>query len=338
MDVEAYLADSRDLVLDEMRRIVPADSRWTGGLYGLVMDYPLRGAKALRPSLCIATARMLGAPLDAALPTAAALELYHNAFLVHDDVEDGSTDRRGRPSLPAEHGVPISVNVGDAMLALAMRPLVNNARTIGGRRAFAILEVLSEMALRSAEGQALELGWVRRDEWALGWRDYVHMVWLKTAWYSFIAPIRCGLVVADGEAVATQMVRLASMLGIAFQVQDDVLNLQESGRYGKEFAGDLWEGKRTLILLHALGAARIDERTEATRILAKPRTDKLQPEIDWLVGFVRRHGGVEAAQTSAIAHARRAQRILDELGPRLPKSVHRDFLASLIGYVTERSW
>jgi len=338
VDVEAYLAEARTLVVDEIRTLTPADSRWTGGLYGLVLDYPLRGAKALRPALCIATARMLGAPLDAVVPTAAALELYHNAFLVHDDVEDESLTRRGRPSLPAEHGVPISVNVGDALLGLAMRPLAQNAREIGAGRALGVLEVLAEMALRTAEGQALELGWIRRNAWALGDRDYVHMVWLKTAWYSFLAPMRCGLVVADGQRLQLAVNRTASMLGIAFQLQDDVLNLQERARYGKEVAGDLWEGKRTLILLHALARAHGAERQLALDILAKPRAQKEAAEIDWLLDFVHRHGGLDHAAAAARAHADRAARAFAAVAAAVPDSVHRDFVHGLIGYVATRSW
>ncbi|GDX80970.1 geranylgeranyl diphosphate synthetase [Deltaproteobacteria bacterium] len=344
--IEPYLADCRDLVVEEIRRITPPDGPWTGGLYALVLDYPLRGAKALRPALCIATARMLGAPLDAALPTAAALELYHNAFLVHDDVEDGSELRRGKPSLPSVHGVPVSVNVGDAMLALAMRPLLENTRLIGVRRSLAILDVLTRMAQRSAEGQAMELGWVRNGSWAVAPRDYLHMVYLKTAWYSFVAPMACGLIVADGSRLEVQLRRLATMLGIAFQIQDDVLNLMEAGveadvdseRYGKEVAGDLWEGKRTLMLIHALACAPAAEAAEARRILDVPRSEKVKAEVAWLLAFVRRHGGIEEARRSALQHARRAARIYAQITPELPPSIHRDFLGDLIGYVTERSW
>ena len=336
--IEPYLADCRDLVVAEIQRITPPDGPWTGGLYRLVLDYPLRGAKALRPALCIATARMLGAPLDAALPTAAALELYHNAFLVHDDVEDGSELRRGKASLPAEHGVPVSVNVGDAMLALAMRPLLANAQVVGVRRSLAVLDLLTRMAQRSAEGQAMELDWVRRGEWRVTQRDYTHMVYLKTAWYSFIAPIACGLVVADGARLDTRMRRLATLLGIAFQVQDDVLNLIQTERYGKEQAGDLYEGKRTLMLIHALREAPATEASRARALLDRQREAKTAEDVAWLLEFVRRHGGIEAAQAFALAHGRRAERLFRELAGELPASVHREFLGDLIGYVTERSW
>ena len=86
-------------------------------LYDLVPLYPLRPGKGFRPGLCLATCGAFGGPPDAALNSAVALELFHNAFLVHDDVEDGSLSRRGGPTLAAEHGLAIAVNVGDAMNA-----------------------------------------------------------------------------------------------------------------------------------------------------------------------------------------------------------------------------
>src|SRR5512143_438066 len=93
-------------------------------LYNLVADYPRRGGRMLRPSLCIATARAFGAAPDDAVGTAVALELFHNAFLVHDDIEDESDERRGRPTLHALHGIPVAVNVGDALTLLGLRALL----------------------------------------------------------------------------------------------------------------------------------------------------------------------------------------------------------------------
>ena len=98
------------------------------------------------------------------------------------------------------------------------------------------------------------------------------MVYKKTTWYSFITPIRVGAIAsgASGDWM-NAFGRFASLLGVAFQIQDDVLNLVGTGEYGKESAGDLWEGKHTLILIHAMRCARPRERKEALRILQKPR-------------------------------------------------------------------
>src|SRR5262245_12205515 len=119
-ELDSYLAEARELVMAEICSGLPRDERLKSVLYDPMLDYPLRAAKGLRPALCIATCRMLGGPLEGVLRSAAVLELFHNAFLIHDDIEDGSEMRRRGPTLHRKLGTPIAVNVGDAMLALAL--------------------------------------------------------------------------------------------------------------------------------------------------------------------------------------------------------------------------
>jgi geranylgeranyl diphosphate synthase type II len=272
----SYLRECRELVLGEIGDIVPKAGRYRRILYDLMLAYPLRNAKALRPALCIATCRALGGRLEAVLRSAAVLELYHNAFLIHDDVEDGSEKRRDLPTLHREYGVPIAVNVGDAMLALALEPLLDNMRLLGLGRALRILQIVARMARESAEGQAIELDWIRHRRWQVSDADYMRMVYKKTSWYTFVAPVLVGGIVAQARPAQLRVLRsFASLLGIAFQIQDDVLNLESEGTgYGKERDGDLWEGKRTLILLHAMRVASPVERARARRILAKMRPER----------------------------------------------------------------
>src|SRR5690349_11959716 len=94
-ELMSYLEECRDLAIQEIRRLIPAREQAGTSLYELILDYPLREAKGLRPALCIASCRALGGKLDAVARSAAVLELYHNAFLIHDDIEDGSLMRRG---------------------------------------------------------------------------------------------------------------------------------------------------------------------------------------------------------------------------------------------------
>jgi geranylgeranyl diphosphate synthase type II len=270
--VAEYLAECRSLVLAEIERVVPK-GRADAAFYGLMLDYPLRRAKALRPALCVATCRALGGTVEAALPTAAALELYHNAFLIHDDVEDGSHLRRDEPTLHRKHGMPIAMNVGDGMLALALEPLLENTRVLGLGKALRILRLVAHMARESAEGQAMELAWVREGRWALREKDYLRMVHKKTSYYSFITPMLVGGVIAGaGDEVLRSLFVLGARMGTAFQIQDDALNLSaEPHAYGKEIGGDLWEGKHTLILIHMLRELAPVERVEAQAILSKDR-------------------------------------------------------------------
>ena len=188
------------------RARTPATARSTGSTlrvnagraacYDLILDYPLRGGKALRPALGIATCLGLGGDLEAILPTAATLELYHNAFLIHDDIEDESWWRRGKPTLHIDHGIPIAVNVGDAMLSLSLQPLLDNVERVGLGPALRILRAVAHMTRQTVEGQAIELEWVRSNTWRLDDADYLEMVELKTSWYSFITPLQVGAIAA----------------------------------------------------------------------------------------------------------------------------------------------
>jgi geranylgeranyl diphosphate synthase type II len=280
-ELESYLAECRQLTLREIREIIPKQGRNRTRLYDLILEYPLRSAKALRPALCVATCRALGGHLESVLLSAAVLELYHNAFLIHDDVEDGSESRRDGLTLHRQQGVPIAVNVGDAMLALTLEPLLDNMRTLGLGKALRILQVVARMARESAEGQAIELEWVRDGNWHLSDADYVRMVYKKTSWYTFITPAIVGCIVAEAAERQTVALRkFASLLGIAFQMQDDILNLTaERERYGKEIDGDLWEGKHTVLLLHMMRTVQAEKRRTIETILAKDRPASLATAV-----------------------------------------------------------
>ncbi|MBL8603305.1 MAG: polyprenyl synthetase family protein [Myxococcales bacterium] len=296
LDLDAYLADCRSLVLEQLRAQIARRSGPRRALYDLVLDYPLRPAKGLRPALCIATCRSLGGSLEAALPSASVLELYHNAFLIHDDVEDGSEKRRDLDTLHRTQGVPIAVNVGDAMLAMALEPLLDNMHVLDMGRALRILETVSVMARESAEGQAVELDWVRHARWDATDAEYLAMVDQKTGWYSFVAPMTLGALCANApRAQVDALGAFALKLGAAFQIIDDVLNLMaDAHAYGKEIAGDLWEGKHTLIVLHTLRCMGDADRREALAILGKARPS-LSAEAAHSEALIARLQGLERA-------------------------------------------
>jgi len=315
--VTGYLVDCRALVLDEIRAFVPKASRYHSVLYELMLDYPLREAKALRPALCIATCRALGGSLEGVLKSAAVLEFYHNAFLIHDDVEDGSEKRRDEATLHRTYGVPIAINVGDAMLALALEPLLDNMRLLGMGKALRILQAVARMARESAEGQAIELSWIRNNQFTLSTRDYLLMVYKKTAWYTFITPMIIGAMVAGAdEAVLRGFRRFATSLGLAFQIQDDVLNLcADEELYGKEILGDLWEGKHTLALMHMMRSATPTERERALEILSKrrPTSDQgAKPYLD-LIDDLLLQGELSQRTADALREAHRSHSTRSEL-------------------------
>src|SRR5918912_4406814 len=224
--VSRILSEARREVEAELHRIL-AERRQIGygPLYDLLADYPFREGKGLRPAICLAACRAVGGRTEQVLHSAAALELFHNAFLVRDDVEDGSEFRRGEITLLKAHGVPVAVNVGDATNVLALDLLLRNVEHIGVRKALLVMREVERMARESAEGQAIELGWIAERRFELLDRDYVRMAYKKTCWYTVIAPLRIGTLCGHPpgvgfptEADLLPLVELGHLAGIAFQV------------------------------------------------------------------------------------------------------------------------
>jgi geranylgeranyl diphosphate synthase type II len=308
-------------------------------LYAPAADYPQRGGRMLRPTLCLATARVFGASLEEAAGAAVGLELLHNAFLVHDDVEDESDSRRGRPTLHELHGTAVAVNTGDALILLGLRALIDSRAALGPRLTLRLLEEAERMGRESVEGQAIELGWRRDVALHLGDADYLDMVLKKTCWYTTIFPSRAGALIGTrSEDDLDRFLRFGFFLGAAFQVQDDVLNLAgDEERYGKELAGDILEGKRTLILLHLLREASDAERDRLTAFLRLTRATRAAADVAWIHERMTARGSIEYARQVAHALAGAAQEECDRLYAGLPDSPDRRFIAELPVWVLERA-
>lgn len=307
-------------------------------LYAIVADYPRRGGRMLRPSLCLAAARAFGAAPDDAVRTAVALELLHNAFLVHDDVEDESDVRRGHPTLHALHGVDVAVNAGDALLLLGLRALLDNGRTLGPVLAMRVLEEAERMARESVEGQAMELGWRRDNAVHLTEADYLAMILKKTCWYTTIFPLRVGALIGSrGRAPLEPLLRFGFLLGAAFQITDDLLNLWgDEARYGKELHGDLLEGKRTLMLIRLCERATLAERARLQDVLATPRPERRPDDVRWLRERMDAYGCLTHANAVAHALAGAARHEYAAVFDGLPPSRDSAFIGALVTWVLER--
>jgi geranylgeranyl diphosphate synthase type II len=307
-------------------------------LYELLADYPRRGGKMLRSSLCLAMARATGADIEDAIASAVSIELLHNALLVHDDIEDASEERRGTPTLHALHGVPLALNAGDAMGLLSLGPLKDNMHRLGLATALRIFEETERMAWESAEGQALELGWQRDNRVDLEDEDYLRMALQKTCWLATIHPMRVGcLIGARGRLPLDPLIRLGFFFGAAFQIQDDLLNLNPGPAYGKEANGDLFEGKRTLMIVHALRCAAETERCQLAAFMGRPRALRSAEEVAWVRGLLERTGALEHAAMVAQALAGAALLEFDAYFKNVRDSRDRHFMRSLLVWVLQRT-
>ncbi|HEX6221503.1 MAG TPA: polyprenyl synthetase family protein [Acidimicrobiia bacterium] len=333
-----YLEGVRSGVADAVAATLPEGGP-RGNLYEPLAEFVGRSGKSLRPALCIAAARAHGSTTGRALPSAVALELLHNAFLIHDDVEDGSVSRRGFPTMHTEHGVPIAVNVGDGLAALALQPLTQNVGVLGSSMHNRVMAEFNELLRMTIEGQAVELGWRASNTTELTSQDYLEMVALKTCAYTTIFPLRIGTLIGSwGRGDLSVVSEFGLYLGSAFQITDDVLNLTGSEElYGKEIDGDIAEGKRTLILIHLLSAVEGPEKEFLVGFLDGGRESRSGDDTETVRAMMDESGSIEYAREYARALAEKAASSFDDAFGALPDSPDRRFLSEVVDFVVSRN-
>ncbi|HEX5145114.1 MAG TPA: polyprenyl synthetase family protein [Mycobacterium sp.] len=307
-------------------------------LYGPMREYPSRPGKALRPALCMSAGRAFGAKPDDILGFAVAIELLHNAFLVHDDIADGSVMRRGRPTLAASHGVAAALNAGDGLAIVSSQVLRRAARRLNRDLADLVTAEFDTMAMRTLEGQAIEIGWQADDIDNLGPEDYLDLIMHKTCWYTTIHPLRVGAMVGSGGSVDLDpMVRFGFHFGAAFQIRDDLLNLTGDERvYGKEILGDLYEGKRTLPLLHLLSAAGGADRDLMRDYLRRTRAERSQELVRTVRALMDDYGSIDFTREYAEGILLVAEEYFERAFADATAGVDLDFLRCLVPYVWAR--
>lgn len=299
--------------------------------YDLLRDYPERGGKRLRAKITLLSTQAHGGPWQAGLTAAAAIELFQNWVLVHDDIEDDSDERRGRPTLHRRVGVPLAINVGDGLHAY-MWQLLLDAETLPRQ----VLDEFLWLVHRTAEGQHCDLAWVAAGRFDVSEAEYLEMVRLKTACYTVVSPLRLGAL-SLGVEPAPELSAAGEALGVAFQIRDDVLNLSPDLPHGKEFAGDLFEGKRTLILAHFFAHASSAARQEAISRLAAARDGRTQEDVEALLRLISREGSLAYAQGVAESRARYGLSLLEEAFASAPDPRAARELVGLLDSLASRT-
>ena len=225
-----------------------------------------KGGKLLRPGLCLLSCESVGGDWHVALPAAVALELVHNFSLIHDDVEDGDRERRGMPTVWHVWGQPQAINTGDAMHALSRLAVLRlEEKGVSLHKVLRAARTLDYTCLRLCEGQYLDISYEERADISV--EDYIAMISRKTA-VLFECTLKLGsLLGVDDEHTIEHMGRFGYNLGLAFQIQDDVLGIW--GRddiTGKSSASDILKKKKTLPVIYAVQNAELEQREELLRI------------------------------------------------------------------------
>lgn len=307
-------------------------------LYGPMREYPSRPGKALRPALCMSAGRVFGGTADDLLGIAVAIELLHNAFLVHDDLADGSEMRRGRPTLATKYGLAAALNAGDALAVVAGQVLRRATRRFDRDLADLVWAEFDTMAMRTLEGQATEAGWQLDNVEKLLPEDYLELIMHKTCWYTTIHPLRVGAMVGSrGSAELAPLVRFGFHFGAAFQIRDDMLNLVgDEQMYGKEILGDLYEGKRTLPLVHLMANSRGADRDLVRDYLGRNRDQRTPELVRTIRDLMDGYGSIEFTTEFAEGILSVAEDYFEQAFADAQPGPDLDFLRSLVPYVWAR--
>ncbi len=263
------------------------------------------GGKRLRPMLTVASSLLFGRTNGSEVNFAAAVEFLHNATLLHDDVVDESSMRRGRAAARMKWGNQASVLVGDFLLGQAFMMMVETGN-------IPALEVISKAATVIAEGEVLQLS-KTRDLNATA-DDYNEVIRAKTAML-FEAATEVGAMAGGADATGRRALRdYGRELGYAFQLVDDVLDYRgEAGTLGKNTGDDLREGKMTLPIITALAAASPAEREILTAGLGNLAAGPA--DLAAVIAVLDHHGALDRTVEQANTHARRAREALKPLPP-----------------------
>ena len=280
------------------------------------------GGKRLRPMLTLAAAHLCGYSGPYHVHLAATVEFIHTATLLHDDVVDESSQRRGRPTANLLWDNKSSVLVGDYLFSRSFQLMVET----GSLR---VLDILANASATIAEGEVLQLS--ASQDLATSEAIYLQVVRGKTAALFSAATEVGGVIAGADEAHVKALFEYGDALGVAFQIVDDLLDMQgDPNATGKNVGDDFRERKLTLPLIKAIAKANTDERAFWERTIEKGRQN--EGDLATAIALLHKHGALEETRLEALAWANKAVAASDQL----PAHPVRDMLRDLASYVVAR--
>lgn len=283
---------------------------------GQALDYVRRRqGKMMRPLLVVLMAKELGKVSVNSLRSAVTLELLHTASLVHDDVVDESGERRGQRSVNAVYDNKVAVLVGDYLLSTS---LLQAAQTSN----IHVVEIISRLGGTLSEGEVYQLANIRKEH--ISEEAYFHIIYHKTA-ALFAACAELGAISAGGNAdYVARAKRFGELVGLCFQIRDDIFDYYEDSKIGKPTGNDMLEGKLTLPVIYAIQHA---DNERVTQLAARVKSGEASAaEIAELVDYTKSHGGIEYAK-------RRMRELHNEALQLLDAWQNAEVRESLRGYI-----
>lgn len=337
MGQDAESAAERRDIADRLRRegarIEPVidellDGELTDYLSAPVRHHMSTGGKRVRPALCLLSCRALGGDSSDALYFAAAVEIIHNMFLIHDDLEDGDRMRRNAPTVWAKFGAANAINTGDFLHGMACRAILRSP--VDDTTRLRLLQAFTDTFLRTCRGQAIDLNCRGSDTFTV--EDYMEMVTLKTGRYLALGMVGGAIVAGAPAEVIENIQKLGENMGPAYQIRDDLLDLTSGkGRGGVE-GNDVREGKPSILYAHSLGAASPEDRRRIVEIMRKDRAETTDADVREAVELWEKCGSMEFARRTGERLTRQALETVD----RIPFD-DRPFFRRIVRFMTERT-
>lgn len=298
-----------------------------------IWDFLDRGGKRFRPALFLLFVEILGGEPEKLKDFAAVVELIHNGSIMVDDIEDDSDLRRGKPATHKIFGVDIAINAGNFMYFAGFAPLIENSERfppeIMTRAYNAVIKEMITIHL----GQATDIAWHNNlaDADNITEDEYLQMCANKTGVLLRVSARLAAILTGQDEETEEALAEFAESIGIAFQIQDDIMNLEPTEKWGKEVGDDINEGKRTIIVIHALKHASESERKRLLEILKMHTKD---PEIiNEAITIVKKCGSIDYARSFAKKLVKDAWEKAEGF---LPESPAKETLKSFAEYLVER--
>ncbi len=307
--------------------------------FKMVTDYPNRQGKYLRPVLVMLTAQSMGVKPELIIPTAAAMQLSEDWILGHDDIEDQSDTRRGFPAIQKLYGDHLALNAGDALHNLTWSILSQNYSNLNKNIVQNINQEFFTMINRTILGQTIEIKWIEDNRYDLSFDDVLLIAESKTCYYTIAGPMRLGAIIASAtDKQLNSIYKFGQALGKSFQIIDDLLDLtSDFAGQKKQIGNDIYEGKRTIMLIHLLNNINTQNKEKLLNILQKDRLKKNQKEVLWVINQMKEVGSLDYGRKLADKFSADARQIFDTELTFLSQQPFRSQLSDCINFITSRN-
>jgi len=304
--------------------------------YSMLLEYIMRGGKRIRPAILLTTLQSIEEDqrkreetYKKALLPCSIIECFHAFSLIHDDIEDGSVLRRGKPTLHVTYGMPVALNSGDSLYTFIWRKMLD--MDFEHEKKLAMMKAMGDTFREVVEGQAYDLWWEHYEMFDQTEQDYFAMVSKKTGTLIGISASLPSIIL-DKPSLFSPLYAFGKSIGIAFQIQDDILNLVgKEEKYKKTIGDDITEGKRTLMVIHATSNLEKPKAERLKEILRMHTTD--QQLVGEAIDLIKSSDSVSYA--SGVA-SKLVDKEKNEIAALLPQNEFSKKMIELSNFIVNR--